>query len=71
MNACFRGHLLAATLLIGFGADRARLDNTGHAALRLAEWRVAQDAAPPAAPTAAQREEHARLVAVLKAFGAA
>ena len=75
MNACSHGHLMAATILIGAGADLALLSNAGRSALRLAEWRVAQDAAPPAAgaappPTAAQREEHKLVVTMLKMHGA-
>jgi len=66
---------MAATLLIGFGVDLALLSNAGWSALRLAEWRVAQDAAPPAAgaapPSSAQRKEHADLVMLLKMHGAA
>jgi len=64
---------MAATLQIAFGTDLALLKN-GRSALRLAELRVAQDAAPPAAgsapPTPAQRKEHKALVAMLKLHGA-
>ena len=74
MNACSHGHLMAATILIGAGADLALLNNAGESALRLAEELVARDAAPHAAgvapPTAAQREEHKAIVALLKARGA-
>jgi ankyrin repeat protein len=86
MDACVQGHLMAATILIGHGANLALLNNAGQSALSVAEWRVRQDAvapaAPPAAPpaagaapppavvTEAQRAEHKALVAVLKAHGA-
>ena len=74
MWACSLGHLMAATILIGAGADLALLDNAGRSALRHAETRVAQDAVPPAAgvapPTAAQCSEHRSLIAVLAAHGA-
>jgi ankyrin repeat protein len=84
--ACSQGHLMAATILIGAGADLALLTNAGQSALFWAEWRVQQDAvapaAPPAAPpaagaaptpavvTPAQRAEHTALVAQLKLHGA-
>ena len=87
IDACSQGHLMAATLLIGHGADLALLDNAGHSALFLAEWLVQEDAqaptAPPAAPpaagaapppavvTEAERAEHRAIVALLKARGAA
>ena len=87
IDACSQGHLMAATLLIGHGANLALLDNAGHSALSWAEWRVQQDAlapaAPPAAPpaagaaplpavvTPAQRAEHTALVTQLKLHGAA
>jgi ankyrin repeat protein len=74
MQACDKGHLAAATLLLDAGADLALLSNAGHSALAYAERRVARDAALPAAgaapPTAAQVAEHAALVALLKARGA-
>jgi len=74
MYACLEGHLMAVTLLIGHGANLAVLSNVGNSALQYAEWRVAQDAAPPAAgaapATAAQREQHLALVALLKASAA-
>ena len=69
MDACSQGHLMAATLLIGLGADLALLNNAGDSALRLAEMRVEQD--DEDAPTAAQRKEHAALVKLLKERGAA
>jgi hypothetical protein len=81
MDACSQGHLMAATILIGLGADLALLNNAGESALRLAEMRMEQDdeeldedeeddedALPP---TAAQREEHKALVKLLKERGAA
>ena len=83
IDACMRGHLMAATLLIGHGADLALLNNAGRSALFSAEWRVRQDALAPAAPpaagvapprgvvTEAQRAEHKVIVALLKARGAA
>ena len=73
--ACMYGHLNAATLLIvEHGADINRLDNAGHSALFWAKWRVEKDAeAPPAGaqpPSAADRAEHAQLVAFLESRGA-
>ena len=63
---------MAATILIGAGADVNLLSNAGWPALRFAERRVALDAQPPAAgtaaPTAAQRLEHRRLLTVLRGF---
>jgi ankyrin repeat protein len=86
IDACAQSHLMAATFLIGAGADLALVNNAGRSALFHAEHRVRQDvhapAAPPAAPpaagaapppavvTEAQRAEHKALVAVLKAHGA-
>ena len=74
METCFMGHLIAATILIALGADLALLNNAGRSALRFAESRVAQDAVPPAAGaaplTAAQREEHKKVVTLLKMHGA-
>ena len=74
INACDAGHLMAATILIGAGADLALLNNAGWSVLRYAERRVTRDAAPPAArvapATAAQCKEHARVVALLKMHGA-
>ena len=74
---------MAATLLIGHGADLALLNNAGRSALFFAERRVQRDAlapaAPPAAPpaagaappravvTVAKRAEHKVIVALLKA----
>ena len=70
MYACMMSHLMAATILIGAGSDINLLCNSGLSSLAFAEFRVALDAEPPAAgtvaPTAAQRLERARLVAVLK-----
>ena len=75
MDACGKGHLLAATLLIGHGANLALLNIAGRSALRLAERRVALDAAQPAAgaapATAAAHKEHKRVVALLKLHDAA
>ena len=84
--ACSNGHLMAATILIGAGADLALLENAGRSALFYAERRVQNDAlaplAAPAAPpaagaaalpavvTRAQRAEHKALVAMLKGHGA-
>ena len=74
IEACSEGHLMAATLLIGAGADLALLNNAGRSALWWAEGRVTLDAAPSDAGaepvTAARREEHARVVALLKLHGA-
>ena len=74
MSACDKGHLMAATLLIGHAADLALLDNAGHSALFWAENRLRQDAAPPAAGdeavSPALREEHKSIVNLLKAHGA-
>ena len=74
MDACLAGHLMAATALIGLGADLALLDNAGHSALWWAERRVARDAVPPAAGAeplnVAQREQHKGIVAMLKTHGA-
>ena len=74
MDACDAGHLMAATLLIGHGADLALLNNTGRSALFWAESRLRQDAAPPAAGAEAVspelREEHKSIVNRLKAHGA-
>ena len=47
MDACDRGHLMAATLLIGLGADLALLDNSGESALRIAEQLVGHDEEEP------------------------
>jgi ankyrin repeat protein len=70
MDACSQGHLMAATILIGHGADLALLNNAGRSALRLAEEVVARDAAPrpagAAPPTVAQRKQHKAIVAMLK-----
>jgi hypothetical protein len=82
ITACFQGHLIAATLLIGHGADLALLSNTGRSALFWAKRRVQHDALaplvapaappaagaapPPAVVTEAQREEHKAVVALLK-----
>ena len=70
MVACLMGHLMAATILIAAGSEINLLSNAGLSSLAFAEFRVARDALPPAAgreaPTAAQRLERARLVAVLK-----
>ena len=70
---------MAATILIGAGADLALVDNAGRSALVWAEWRVQQDALAPAAPppaagaaplpaivTEAQRAENRRIVALLE-----
>ena len=74
MLACLKGHLMAATILIGHGADLALLNNAGESALRLAEELVASDEEEPgedeAPPTAAQRKEHKALVALLEGLGA-
>ncbi len=74
INACDKGHLAAATLLLDAGADLALLTNAGWSALRYAERRIVRDAAPPAAgatpPTAAQVAEHKALAQLLKARGA-
>ena len=74
MYACANGNLMAATALIGAGADVDLLNHAGWSALRHAERLVTRDAVPPAAgaeaPTAAQLEEHRRVVALLKAHGA-
>ena len=74
IEACMGGHLMTATLLIGFGADLALRSNDGSSALRAAKWRKAQDALPPAAgaaPVSAEaRAEHAAVVALLKVHGA-
>ena len=74
MDACAKGHLMAATLLIGHGADVNVLNHAGESALHLAKHLVTRDAAPPAAGaearTAAQLEEHKQVVALLKAHGA-
>ena len=64
MFACWEGHLTAATIVIGAGADLALRDNDGRSALDWAEWRVEEDAlAPPGAadppPVKAQREHKA------------
>ena len=80
--ACFQGHLMAATLLIGHGANSALLNNAGRSALFWAKRRVQHDALaplvapaappaagaapPPAVVTEAQREEHKAVVALLK-----
>ena len=75
INACDKGHLAAATLLLDAGADLALLTNAGWSALRYAERRVELDDAEPdegeEPPTAAQVAEHKALVALLKARGAA
>jgi hypothetical protein len=82
MDACRQGHLMAATLLIGHGADLALLNNAGVSALRLAEELVASDEEEgddedddddeedATQPRAAQHEEHRCLVALLKAHHA-
>ena len=61
---------MAATLLIGHGADLGLLNNAGRSALRFAERLVRRDAAPPAAgaePVApALREKHKAIVSLLK-----
>ena len=71
---CREGNLLATITLIKFHANLAAFDNDGHSALWHAEWRVAQDALPPAAgaaPVSAEaRAEHAAVVALLKVHGA-
>ena len=74
MEACLKGHLEAATLLIDYGADPDLINNAGETALHFAEWRVAQDAVPPAAgaryaPGIRQIEEHLALVAMLRGGG--
>jgi hypothetical protein len=43
IEACSQGHLMAATILIGAGADLALLDNAGRSALVFAERCVAAD----------------------------
>jgi hypothetical protein len=43
IRACTDSHLLAATILIGAGADVALLNNAGHSALFFANWCVQQD----------------------------
>jgi ankyrin repeat protein len=73
--ACDRGHLAATTLLIvEHGADINHLDNGGRSGLFWAKRRVVQDAAAPRAgkqpPSAAERAEHAQLVAFLESRGA-
>ena len=81
IDACYVGHLMAVTLLIGHGANLALINNAGRSALFWAEWRVQQDALAPAAPlaappaagaapppsvvTEAERAEHRRVVALL------
>ena len=76
MDACSWGHLMAATLLIGHGANLALLNNAGESALHLAEMRVEQDDEEPdeddeddegeAQLRAARHEEHRGIVALLK-----
>jgi len=74
MDACRMGRLMAATLLIAFGADLTLLNSAGESALHLAKQRVLDDTAPTAAgkapPTAERREERKRVVALLLAHGA-
>ena len=53
IDACSQGHLMAATLLIGHGANLALINNAGRSALFFAERRVQRDALAPAAPLAA------------------
>ena len=69
-DACAEGQLMAATILIGAGANLALLNNAGRSALVIAERLVRRDAAPPAAgaePVApALREKHKAIVAMLK-----
>ena len=76
IKACSEGHLMAATALIGLGANLALLNNAGESALALAEALVEaddeedeeEDEDEPASD--AQREEHKLIVALLKGHGA-
>ena len=72
MVACLWGHSMAAVLLFASGADIHLRSNAGLSARDAAEDRVRRDALPPAAgiaaPTAAQKAEHKKLVRVMKAF---
>ena len=65
---------MAATILIGAGADVNLLCNAGLSALAYAESRVTLDAQPPAAstvaPKEAQKAEHKRLLLQLQAHEA-
>ena len=85
METCLQGHLMAATLLIGNGADLALLNNAGESALRIAEELVASDEEEgdegddeddeddnedATPPRDARHEEHRCLVAQLKAHHA-
>jgi hypothetical protein len=60
---------MAATTLIGAGANLALLNNAGNSALRIAERLLLRAAgAEPVAP--ALRNEHKTIVALLKGHGA-
>ena len=60
------GHLMAATALIGAGADVNLLNHTGRSALHIAERRVARRVGG----ARVKKEERKQVVAQLKAHGA-
>ena len=64
-DACAKGHLMAATLLISFGADINLLNNAGESALRLADQAIGAMMQTPA-----QMDKNRALVALLKEYGA-